>query len=74
MESVACLAAGFLLLRSPAIRRGNGSQLLAGAFLLIGLHGLDRPHWLEHPYFLLRLAFDHILGVALGIAMVVVVL
>jgi len=74
LESLACLVAGFLLLRSPAIRRGNGSQLLAGAFLLIGLHGLDRPYWLQHPYFLLRIAFDHILGVALGIAMVVVVL
>jgi two-component system NtrC family sensor kinase len=74
LESVVCLTAGFLLLRSPAIRRGNGLQLLAGAFLLIGLHGLDRPHWLQHPYFLLRVAFDHILGVALGIAMVVVVL
>jgi len=44
LESVACLVAGFLLLRSLAVRRGNGSQLLAGAFLLIGLHGLDRPH------------------------------
>src|SRR5438067_2411442 len=74
LESVACFVAGFLLLRSPAIRRGHGSQLLAGAFLLIGLHGLDRPYWLQHPYFLLRIAFDHILEVALGIAMVVVVL
>ena len=74
LESVTCLIAGFLLLRSSMIRRGNGSQLLAGAFLLIGLHGLDRPYWLQHPYFLLRIAFDHILGVALGIAMVVVVL
>lgn len=74
LESAACLAAGFLLMRSQGIRRGNGSQLLAGAFLLIGLHGLDRPYWLQHPYFLLRIAFDHILGVALGIAMVVVVL
>ncbi|HEY6943509.1 MAG TPA: PAS domain S-box protein [Candidatus Acidoferrum sp.] len=74
LESAVCLTAGFLLLRSPAIRRGNGLQLLAGAFLLVGLHGLDRPHWLQHPYFLLRIAFDHILGVALGIAMVVVVL
>src|SRR5262249_51611611 len=74
LESLACIAAGFLLLRSPGIRRGNGSQLLAGAFLLIGLHALDRPYWLQHPYFLLRMAFDHFLGVALGIAMVVVVL
>jgi PAS domain S-box-containing protein len=74
LESIACLAAGFLLLRSQATRRGHGLQLLAGTFLLIGLHGLDRPHWPQHPYFLLRISFDHILGVTLGIAMVVVVL
>src|SRR5437899_1151701 len=54
--------------------RGHGPQLLAGVFLLIGLHGLYRPLWLQHPYFLLRIAFDHLLGVALGIAMVVAVL
>jgi two-component system NtrC family sensor kinase len=55
-------------------RRGHGAQLLAGIFLLSGLHGLDRPLWLDSPLFLLRAAFDHFLGVALGIAMVVVVL
>ena len=74
LESIVSLAAGFLLLRSQTTRRGHGLQLLAGAFLLLGLHGLDRPHWAQHPYFLLRLSFDHILGVALGIATVVVVL
>jgi PAS domain S-box-containing protein len=74
LESAVCLTAGFLLLRSPSTRRGHGSQLLAGAFLSFGLHGLDRPLWPQHPYFLLRISFDHILGVALGIAMVVVVL
>jgi two-component system NtrC family sensor kinase len=73
-ESVICLFAGFLMLRSPMARRGHGALLLAGAFLLRGLHGLDRSLWAEHPYFLLRIAFDHLLGVALGIAMVVVVL
>jgi PAS domain S-box-containing protein len=74
LESVVCLMAGFLLLRSPIVRRGHGARLLAGIFLLIGLHGLDHPLWLQHPYFLLRVAFDHLLGVALGIAMAVVVL
>ena len=74
LESVVCLAAGFLLLRFSAMRRGHGPQLLAGTFLLLALHGLDRPLWPQHPYFLLRISFDHILGVALGIAMVVVVL
>jgi PAS domain S-box-containing protein len=74
LESIACLSAGFLLLRSSMARRGHGAKLLAGVFLLIGLHGLDRPLWLQNPYFLLRVAFDHLLGVALGIAMAVVVL
>src|SRR5207245_4116927 len=43
-------------------------------FLLKGLHGMDYPLWLVSPLFLLRVAFDHLLVVALGIAMVVVVL
>jgi len=55
-------------------RRSHGAQLLAGIFLLGGLHGLDRPLWLDSPLFLMRVAFDHLLGVALGIAMAVVVL
>lgn len=73
-ESLVCLTAGFLLTRFPLAKRGHGLQLFAGVFFLIGLHGLDRPLWLQHPYFLLRVAFDHLLGVALGIAMVVTVL
>jgi PAS domain S-box-containing protein len=72
--SVICFFAGFMMLRAPTAQRGHGTQLLAGVFLLSGLHGLDRPLWLEHPYFVLRIAFDHLLGVALGIAMVVVIL
>jgi two-component system NtrC family sensor kinase len=76
LESVICLAAGCLVWRSAIARAGqsHGAQLLGGIFLLNGLHGLDRPLWLQSPVFLLRIAFDHILGVALGIAMVVVVL
>ena len=74
LESLICLGAGWMMWRSPMARRGHGAQLLAGLFLLSGLHGLDRPLWVESPFLLLRIAFDHILGVALGIAMVVVVL
>ena len=74
LESVVCLFSGWLVLRSAAARCGHGAQLLAGIFILSGLHGLDRPLWLESPLFPLRVAFDHLLGVALGIAMVVVVL
>jgi len=68
------LAAGWLLWRFSRNSRGHGARLLAGLFLLSGLNGLDRPIWLENPYFILRLAFDHLLTVAIGIAMAVVVL
>src|SRR5438445_10223891 len=73
-ETVLYLFGGWVLWRSELARRGHGVQLLAGVLLLSGLHGLDRPLWLDSPLFLLRAAFDHFLGVALGIAMVVVVL
>ena len=73
-DALVCLVAGFLMWRAPMAHRGHGAQLLAGVFLLSGLHGLDRPLWAAHPFFLLRIAFDHLLGVALGIAMVVLVL
>src|SRR6266849_256941 len=65
-ETMICLLAGWMMWRSEMARRSHGAQLLAGIFLLSGLHGLDRPLWLDSPLFLL--------GVALGIAMVVVVL
>jgi len=73
-ETVICLLAGWMMWRAEIARRGHGAQLLAGIFLLSGLHGFDRPLWVDSPLFLLRVAFDHFLGVALGIAMIVVVL
>ncbi len=73
-ETVLCLLAGWMMWRSELARHSHGAQLLAGIFLLSGLHGIDRPLWLDSPLFLLRVAFGHFLGVALGIAMVVVVL
>ena len=73
-ETVICLLAGWMIWKSEMARRSHGAQLLAAIFLLSGLHGLDRPLWLESPLFPLRVTFDHLLGVALGIAMVVVVL
>jgi PAS domain S-box-containing protein len=73
-ETLICLAAGWWMWKSEMVRRSHGAQLLAGIFLLKGLHGMDNPLWVDSPLFLLRVAFDHLLGVALGIAMVVVVL
>jgi PAS domain S-box-containing protein len=73
-ETGICLLAGWMMWRAEMARRSHGGQLLAGIFLLSGLHGLDRPLWVNSPLFLLRVAFDHFLGVALGIAMVVVVM
>jgi PAS domain S-box-containing protein len=74
VESLVCLASGWLVWRWSEQRPGHGTRLLGGLFLLAGLHGLDRPLWPQHPLFILRVAFDHLLGVALGIAMIVVVL
>ena len=68
------LAAGRYLWNLTRDAKGHGARLLAGLFLLTGLHGLDRPLWPESPFFLQRVAFDHLLSVALGIAMVVLVL
>ncbi|MGB7283025.1 MAG: PAS domain S-box protein, partial [Candidatus Acidiferrum sp.] len=74
LTSAVCLLAGMVLWRSAKLQGGHGVRLLGGIFLLSGLHGMDRHLWAQQGYFLLRVAFDHLLGVALGIAMVVVVL
>ncbi|HKV23684.1 MAG TPA: PAS domain S-box protein [Candidatus Acidoferrum sp.] len=74
LASAVCLWTGIVLWRSPNSQSGHGVRLLGGVFLLAGLHSIDRHLWTQQPYFDLRLAFDHLLGVALGIAMVVVVL
>lgn len=74
LESVISLWTGWMLWRSPLRHKGHGAKLLAAAFLVSGLHGMDRFQWSLHPLFLLRVAFDHLLGVFVGIAMVVLVL
>jgi len=68
------LVAGWCLWHPRHKTKGHGTRLLGGLFFLLGLHSLDRALWLESPFYLLRLAFDHLLLVAVGIAMVVVVL
>ena len=74
LESAISLWIGWLLWRVRAKHRGHGVRLLAGAFLVSGLNGIDRFQWLTHPFFLLRLAFDHLLNVSIGIAMAVLIL
>ena len=74
VESMAFIAAGWVLWRVRSKQPGHGAELLAGVLLSSGLHGLDRPMWPDSPVFLLRMAFDHLLGVALGIGMIIVVL
>jgi PAS domain S-box-containing protein len=74
LESIVCLWAGVLLWRAAKSKKGHGARLLAGAFFVCGLHGLDRPQWPEHPIFLLRVAFDHLLYVSIGLSMVVLIL
>jgi PAS domain S-box-containing protein len=68
------LVSGWCLWHPRQKAKGHGARLLGGLFFLFGLHGLDRAVWLESPFFLLRVAFDHLLLVAIGIAMVVLVL
>jgi two-component system NtrC family sensor kinase len=74
LESAVFFWAGWLLWRSPAAKKGHGAKLLAAALLVSGLHGMDRFQWPLHPLFLMRVAFDHLLSVFVGIAMVVLVL
>ena len=72
--SAISLCIGWFLWRAANNLRGHGAKLLAGIFFLTGLHGMDRPLWSVNPIFPLRVAFDHLLAVSLGIAMVVTIL
>ena len=72
--SATALTAGWSLWNAKEKKLGHGARLLGGLFFLNGLHGLDRSMWFMSPFLLQRIAFDHLLAVALGIAMVVLVL
>jgi PAS domain S-box-containing protein len=74
LEAILCLWTGWLLWRQANSYEGHGVRLLGAAFLVSGLHSFDRPEWPNHLIFLLRLAFDNLLAVAMGVAMVVLVL
>jgi PAS domain S-box-containing protein len=66
------LVSGWVLWRAAG--KANGARLLAALFFISAVHGADRPNWPASPSFLTRVAFDDLLGVALGIAMIVLVL
>ena len=68
------LIAGWLLWRSSSRHQGVGWKLLAGALLLRGLHGFDRAAWSTEEFGLFRMSFHGLFGIAMGIAMAVLVL
>ena len=73
-ECLLYLSTGWLLWRSQDRHRGVGWKLLAGACFLRGLHGLDRSDWANHSLGLFRVSFEGMFGIAIGIAMAVLVL
>jgi PAS domain S-box-containing protein len=73
-ECLLYLSTGWLLWRSQDRHRGVGWKLLAGACFLRGLHGLDRADWANHSLGLFRVSFEGMFGIAIGIAMAVLVL
>ncbi|HXW60967.1 MAG TPA: ATP-binding protein [Candidatus Acidoferrales bacterium] len=73
-ESVLYVSAGWIFWRADWRHRGAGWKLLAGALLLRGLHGLDRPDWAAHSVELFRVSFQGLFGIMMGIAMTVLVL
>ncbi|HXZ13134.1 MAG TPA: ATP-binding protein [Candidatus Sulfotelmatobacter sp.] len=73
-ESVLFLAAGWALWRANWQLGGFGWKLLGGVLLLRGLHGFDQADWSIHPYGLFRVSFHGMFGIAMGIAMAVMVL
>ncbi|HLZ13752.1 MAG TPA: PAS domain S-box protein [Candidatus Acidoferrum sp.] len=66
------LISGWVLWRAAG--KAHGARLLAALFFISAAHGADRPNWPASASFLTRVAFDDLLGVALGIAMLVLVL
>ena len=74
LEGSLYLSAGWTLWRAQSRHRGFGWKLLAGTLLLRGLHALDRPQWTSQSMGFLGVPFQAMLGIAMGIAMVVLVL
>jgi PAS domain S-box-containing protein len=74
LESLLCLAGGWMMWRAAASNPRHGLRLLSAVFLLRGLNGIDKFLWPASPYFALRFAFDHLMAASMGVAMVVLVL
>ena len=74
LQCILALATGWLLWRSSNSDAGYGRKLLAGAFMLLGLNGFDRPLWMPLDSHLIRFAFDHFLFASLGIGMIMLLL
>ncbi len=74
LESIVYVSAGWIFWRARARHRGVGWKLLAGALVLRGLHGFDRPDWAAHSAELFRVSFQGLFGIMMGIAMAVLVL
>jgi PAS domain S-box-containing protein len=74
LQSVICLASGWLLWRANRDNSSHGAKLLAGAFTLLGLNNMDRPYWTHEEVHLFRFVFDHFLNASLGIGMIVLLL
>jgi len=74
VESLLYVSAGWILWRAHSRHRGVGWKLLAGALVLRGLHGLDRPDWAVHSAELFRVSFQGLFGIMMGIGMAVLVL
>ena len=68
------LSAGWALWRANSQHRGFGWRLLSGALMLRGLHGFDQADWATQSYGLFRVTFHGMFGIAMGIAMAVLVL
>jgi PAS domain S-box-containing protein len=73
-ESSLFICAGLILWRFRRRHRGFGWELLAGSFVLYGLHGLDRPDWNNQALAVFRVCVQGLLGITLGMAMGVLVL
>jgi two-component system NtrC family sensor kinase len=74
LQCALLLGGGWLLWRRSRSRPGYGGKLLAATMLLAGLHVMDVVWWPSQHYFLIRVALQDFFNVAIGAAMVGLVL